>query len=66
MVNPTNIAKAKSDPPTPADRGVPIHGWKTKKGTKEEGRWVVIVVSLGFHRERCLGGGSTKSPMGGK
>ena len=33
----------------------------TKKGTEREGRWVVI--SLGFHRVPCLGGGSTKSPM---
>ena len=34
---------------------------RAKKGTKGEGRWVVV--SLGFHRVRCLGGGSTKYPM---
>ena len=36
----------------------------TKRGQKGEGRWVVIV-SLGFHRVRCLGGGSTETPMCG-
>ena len=37
MTNPTNIANANPDPPAPADRVVPIYGWrtkKTKKGTK--------------------------------
>ena len=79
IANPTNIANANSETPTPADRVVPIHGWRTKKDqegdkrtkkrTKGEGRWVVLValvVSLGFHRVRCLGGGSTKSTMRGK
>ena len=74
MANPTNIANVNPDPPTLADCVVPIHGAEPKrtkkdqKGdkTKGEGRWVVLVVSLDFHRVRCLGGGSTKSPMCGK
>ena len=28
LANPTNIANANPDPPTPADRVVPIHGWR--------------------------------------
>ena len=34
MADPTNIANANPDPATPADRLVPIHGWKTKKDQK--------------------------------
>ena len=34
---------------------------RTKKRTKGEGR--SVIVSLGFHRVRCLGGGSTQLPM---
>ena len=148
LANPTNTAKANPDPPTPADRVVPIHGWRTKKDQKGdkwtkgaylphmgdfvepppnpnsktlvfcffqsrlanhqvwptrpislrltqtplpqltvwsqfmaektkkdqkgdkwtkkgERRWVVVSL-MGFHRVRCLGGGSTKSRMCGK
>ena len=69
LANPTNIANPNPDPPTPADRVVPIHGWGTKKDQKGDkrtkgGGWVVV--SLDFHRVRVLGGGSTKSPMYGK
>ena len=28
LANPTNIANANPDPPTPADRVVPIHSWR--------------------------------------
>ena len=28
LANPTNIANANPDPPTLADRVVPIHGWR--------------------------------------
>ena len=34
MANPTNIANANPEPPTPADRVVPIHGWKTQNDQK--------------------------------
>ena len=63
MADPTSVANANPDPPTPADRVVPVHDWRTKKDPKGEkrakgkGRWVVV--SLGFHRVRCLGDGST-------
>ena len=46
MANPTNIADANPDPPTPAERVVPLHGCRTKKDqkgdkrTKWNGRWV--------------------------
>ena len=36
MANPTNIANANPDPPTPADRVVPIHDWRTKKDQKAD------------------------------
>ena len=49
--------------------GEPKRTKKDQKGdnrTKGEGGWVVLVVSLFFDRVRCVGGGSTKSPMCGK
>ena len=38
MANWTNAANTNPDPPTPADRVVPIHGWRTKKGQKGDKR----------------------------
>ena len=38
MTNPTNIANANPDPPTPADRVVPTYGRRTKKEQKGDKR----------------------------
>ena len=62
LANPTNIAYANPEPPTRADRVVPIHGWRTQKDQRGGQRGE----ALGFHRVQCLGSGSAKSPTCGK
>ena len=58
LANPTNIANANPDPSTPADRVVPIHGWRTKKdqkGGKRGGAMGSISSFPGFSSRAVLG-----------
>ena len=56
LANPTNIANANPDPPTPADRAVPIHGWRTKKVKKGDQREGALGSSFpGFSLRAVLG-----------
>ena len=56
MANPTNIANANPDPPAPADRVVPILGWRTKKDHKGDKRGGALGSSfLGFSSRPVLG-----------
>ena len=59
LANPTNIANANPDPSTPADRVVPIDGWRTKKdqkGTKGDKKGGALGSSFpGFSSRAVLG-----------
>ena len=55
FANPTNTTKANPDPPTPADRVVPIHGWRTKKDQKGDRRGGALCSSFpGFSSRAVL------------
>ena len=56
MANPTNIANANPDPPTSADREVPIYGWRTKKDQNGDNRGGALGSSFpGFSSRAVLG-----------